>query len=70
MSYDSRGLGLMPPEKLAAEAEALLRKGMSAIKLRLGYPTLSEDLAGKWAALKVTDAMPFRLILRPVEGGG
>jgi len=32
--------------------------------------TLSEDLAGKWAALKVTDAMPFRLILRPVEGGG
>ncbi len=44
-AYDSRGLGLMPPEKLAAEAEALLRKGMSAIKLRLGYPTLAEDLA-------------------------
>jgi len=44
-AYDSRGLGLMPPEKLAAEAEALLRKGMNAIKLRLGYPTLAEDLA-------------------------
>jgi mandelate racemase len=44
-AYDSRGLGLMPPEKLATEAEALLRKGMSAIKLRLGYPTLEEDLA-------------------------
>src|SRR5262249_31145474 len=44
-AYDSRGLGLMQPEKLAEEAEALLRKGMSAIKLRLGYPTLEEDLA-------------------------
>jgi mandelate racemase len=44
-AYDSRGLGLMPPEKLADEAETLLRKGMSAIKLRLGYPTLEEDLA-------------------------
>ena len=44
-AYDSRGLGLMPPDKLAREAEALLAKGMSAIKLRLGYPTLEEDLA-------------------------
>ena len=44
-AYDSRGLGLMPPEKVADEAEALLGKGMSAIKLRLGYPTLAEDLA-------------------------
>jgi mandelate racemase len=44
-AYDSRGLGLMPPEKLVDEAETLLRKGMSAIKLRLGYPTLEQDLA-------------------------
>jgi mandelate racemase len=44
-AYDSRGLGLMPAEKLASEAETLLRKGMNAIKLRLGYPTLEEDLA-------------------------
>jgi mandelate racemase len=44
-AYDSRGLGLMPAEKLAAEAEALLGKGMSAIKLRLGYPTLEDDVA-------------------------
>ncbi len=43
-AYDSRGLGLMAPEKLADEAEALLGKGMKALKLRLGYPTLSEDL--------------------------
>jgi mandelate racemase len=44
-AYDSRGLGLMTPEKVADEAEALLHKGTSAIKLRLGYPTLDEDLA-------------------------
>ena len=43
-AYDSRGLGLMAPEKLAGEAEALLRKGMSALKLRLGYPTLEQDV--------------------------
>jgi mandelate racemase len=44
-AYDSRGLGLMPPDKLAAEAETLLAKGTSAIKLRLGYPTMEQDLA-------------------------
>jgi mandelate racemase len=44
-AYDSRGLGLMPPEKLADEAQTLVRKGTSAIKLRLGYPTLEQDLA-------------------------
>jgi hypothetical protein len=31
--------------------------------------TLSEELAAKWAPLRVTDEMPFRLILRQVEGG-
>ena len=44
-AYDSRGLGRMAPERLAAEAEALLAKGLKAMKLRLGYPTLAEDLA-------------------------
>jgi len=44
-AYDSRGLGLMPSDKLAREAETLHAKGLSAIKLRLGYPTLEEDLA-------------------------
>jgi hypothetical protein len=28
---------------------------------------LSDDLATKWDMLKVTDEMPFRLILRPLE---
>ena len=45
-AYDSRGLGLMPAAALADEAKALLAQGgMKAIKLRLGYPTLEEDLA-------------------------
>jgi mandelate racemase len=44
-AYDSRGLGLMEPDRLAVEVEALLRNGLRAVKLRLGYPTLFEDLA-------------------------
>jgi mandelate racemase len=44
-AYDSRGLGLMEPGALADEAEALLEAGLQAVKLRLGYPTLEEDLA-------------------------
>lgn len=44
-AYDSRGLGLMPAAELARETEALLERGLKAIKLRLGYPTLEEDLA-------------------------
>ena len=44
-AYNSCGLGLMAPEALADEAERLLGRGFRAVKLRLGYPTLKEDLA-------------------------
>lgn len=44
-AYNSCGLGLMPPPALADEAEKLLAGGFKAMKLRLGYPTLKEDLA-------------------------
>lgn len=44
-AYNSNGLGLMAPEKVAAEAVELLEHGFTAIKLRLGFPTLAEDLA-------------------------
>ena len=44
-AYNSCGLGLMAPEAVADEAEKLLRGGFRAVKLRLGYPTLAEDLA-------------------------
>lgn len=44
-AYNSNGLGLMPTGALADEADALLAGGFRAVKLRLGYPTLEEDLA-------------------------
>jgi len=44
-AYNSCGLGLMTPEAAADEAQALLEGGLQAVKLRLGYPTLAQDLA-------------------------
>jgi mandelate racemase len=46
-AYNSCGLGLMQDlGALAAEAETLLGMGgFTAVKLRLGYPTLAEDIA-------------------------
>lgn len=44
-AYNSCGLGLMPPQEVADEAEKLLAGGFRAIKLRLGYPTLAADIA-------------------------
>jgi len=44
-AYNSCGLGLMPTGPLVDEAEKLLAGGFRAIKLRLGYPTLKEDMA-------------------------
>ena len=44
-AYNSCGLGLMTPEAAADEAEQLLEGGFRAVKLRLGYATLAEDLA-------------------------
>jgi mandelate racemase len=45
-AYNSCGLGLMEDlGLLAAETETLLAGGFSAIKLRLGYPSLERDIA-------------------------
>src|SRR6266498_1566280 len=44
-SATSSGLGLMSPEAAADEAERLLAGGFRAVKLRLGHPTLAQDLA-------------------------
>ncbi len=44
-AYNSCGLGLMPAAALADESEQLLEGGFGAVKLRLGYPTLEEDIA-------------------------
>jgi mandelate racemase len=50
-AYNSCGLGLMAPDALADEAEKLAA-GFRAVKLRLGYPTLKEDLAAVHAVRK------------------
>lgn len=53
LAYNSCGLGLTPDKgALAAEAEKLLERGFGAVKLRLGYPTLAEDLAAVHAVRK------------------
>ena len=51
-AYNSCGLGLMPADKLADEAGKLLAGGFRAMKLRLGYPTLNEDLTAVRAVKK------------------
>jgi mandelate racemase len=43
-AYNSNGLGLMHPTAAAEEALKLLEGGFQAVKLRLGYSTLKEDL--------------------------
>jgi mandelate racemase len=45
-AYNSCGLGLMSaPEAVAEEGEKLVARGFHAVKLRLGYPTLRQDIA-------------------------
>jgi mandelate racemase len=44
-AYNSCGLGLMGPQALAEEAVRLAERGFKAVKLRLGYATVAEDLA-------------------------
>ncbi|HEY6024105.1 MAG TPA: enolase C-terminal domain-like protein [Pseudolabrys sp.] len=52
-AYNSCGLGLTGDlGALAEEAEKLLAGGFRAVKLRLGYPTLHEDIAAVHAVRK------------------
>jgi mandelate racemase len=57
-AYNSCGLGLMAPDALADEAEKLLANGFRAIKLRLGYSTLAQDMSAVRAVrTRVGDAV-------------
>jgi mandelate racemase len=57
-AYNSCGLGLMTPQELASEATRLTERGFKAVKLRLGYSTLAEDLAAlKAVRQRVGDAI-------------
>lgn len=44
-AYNSKGLGMIGVQAAAKEARDLLDEGFAAVKLRLGYPTLEEDVA-------------------------
>ena len=44
-AYNSNGLGIIGPDKAAAEAQQLVAEGFDAIKLRLGYADFAADLA-------------------------
>ena len=43
-AYNSKGLGIMPPEAAADEAQRLIAEGCSAAKIRLGRPDANDDL--------------------------
>ena len=43
-AYNSCGLGMIGPERVAEEAQELLAPGFKAIKVRLGYQQLKTDL--------------------------
>lgn len=49
-AYNSCGLGIMTPDKVAREAADLAAPGFAAIKVRVGYPTVAGDLAAIRAA--------------------
>jgi mandelate racemase len=44
-AYNSNGLGLMPADAAADDAEQLLEGGFRAVKLRLGHADFADDLA-------------------------
>ena len=43
-AYNSCGLGLIGPDLAPAEAESLVAAGFTAVKVRLGHPTLETDI--------------------------
>ncbi|MGI9303559.1 MAG: enolase C-terminal domain-like protein [Gammaproteobacteria bacterium] len=44
-AYNSNGLGIIGPERAAAEALELAEPGFGAVKVRLGYPDVASDIA-------------------------
>lgn len=51
-AYNSKGLGIMPTRALAKEAEALVKEGFGAVKLRLGRSRAEDDGAALRAVKK------------------
>jgi mandelate racemase len=72
-AYNSCGLGLMAPQALADQAMRLTESGFKAVKLRLGYATLAEDLAALRAVRERLGAgveimVDYNQALSPAEG--
>jgi mandelate racemase len=72
-AYNSCGLGLMTPQEVAEEAMRLTERGFKAVKLRLGYATLAEDLAALKAVRERLGAgieimVDYNQALSPAEG--
>ena len=59
-AYNSNGLGLVEPPAAAGEARELVAEGFNAIKMRLGRPSASDDLA---AVRAVRAAIPPEVAL-------
>ena len=55
-AYNSKGLGIMPLERLVAEAGELVAEGFRAVKLRLGRREAREDLEALRAVKKAIGA--------------
>jgi mandelate racemase len=51
-AYNSNGLGLMPADRAADEAEELAAAGFTAVKMRLGRPSFADDLTAVRAVRK------------------
>ena len=71
-AYNSNGLSLAETARVADEAQELLDEGFRAVKLRLGYPTLEQDVATARAVKKRIPASAilmsdYNQILAPAE---
>ena len=55
-AYNSKGLGIMTEKDLVKEAVELVDEGFSAVKLRMGRPNASDDLAALRAVKKAIGA--------------
>lgn len=51
-AYNSNGLGIVGPERAADEARELVDEGFGAVKIRIGYPGVREDVAAVRAVMR------------------
>jgi mandelate racemase len=57
----------MEPDRLSTEADALLAGGLKAVKLRLGYPSVVEDITALKAVRRAVGD-DVAIMVRPQNG--